>query len=388
MAYTMDLTQVLQASLKKLFTKEISMPKICVEIGSFEGKGSTVIYNALCKHPESKLYCIDPLEDVYVKNSDPRLNFWDSACVGQKGRFLKNTEGLINLHLLQGISDVMIPKIEEPIDFAYIDGDHSPAQVYKDAMGIFGKMRNEGIILFDDYKFRCNGVITAEGIDKFLSDTKGSYHLLFKDDQVAIKVFKDIDDLSVFGYKYGADKCPMIFHDYTPHYNRILSPYRTSAKLLLEIGIGNAALMSKIVGGDYKPGASLRMWRDYFPNAQIVGCDILRDVLFTDERIRTFYVDQSSKTSLKSLVENDMKTDVIDIIIDDGSHKTWHQRISFKALWPYVRSGGIYIIEDVLANNIDEISQLATEYEFDDAEIVYIHRGNILGDNFITWKKK
>ena len=47
----------------------------------------------------------------------------------------------------------MIPKLlDNTIDFAYIDGDHSPEQVYKDAINILPKMKSNSIILFDDYK--------------------------------------------------------------------------------------------------------------------------------------------------------------------------------------------------------------------------------------------
>ena len=358
---------------------------VCVEIGSFEGRGSRVIYEKLCQHAGSKLYCIDPLENFYVKDSDPRLNFWDSACVGQKERFMENTKNLPNLVLLEGTSDAMLSNVCEPVNFVYIDGDHSPAQVYKDAIGMFNKMKDGGIMLFDDYKFKTNGVITAEGIDRFLSEINGQYTLLLKDYQLAIRVMRSTDELSKLALKYGSDKCPAIGHLYTPEYHRLLEPVRTSTRLLLEIGIGNARLMVPLVGSEYKPGASQRMWRDYFPNAQIVGCDILRDVLFSEERIQTFYVDQSDPSSLTSLVVNDMRAEQIDIIVDDGSHKKEHQCISFKTLWPYVSTDGFYIIEDITSNNIDEICKLASDVS--DATVVHVHRSGKWWGNFVAFKK-
>jgi len=87
------------------------------------------------------------------------------------------------------ISDTMIPKLEENnIDFAYIDGDHSPEQVYKDAVNIFKKMKIGGIILFDDYLWEINGMKTKIGIDKFLDEYIGKYKLLFKNYQLAISI--------------------------------------------------------------------------------------------------------------------------------------------------------------------------------------------------------
>lgn len=54
--------------------------------------------------------------------------------------------------------------------------------------------------------------------------------------------------------------------------------------------------------GDYGPsGASLRVLRDYFPNALIVGADIDKSVLFQEARIKTCYVDQLDAESVRRL---------------------------------------------------------------------------------------
>jgi 8-demethyl-8-alpha-L-rhamnosyltetracenomycin-C 2'-O-methyltransferase len=187
--------------------------------------------------------------------------------------------------------------------------------------------------------------------------------------------------------KYISDKCDKYGHSYTQEYERILTPFRDSSCLLLEIGIGVSNIMIPLVGPHYKPGASLRMWRDYFPNARIVGCDIIRDVLFSEDRIQTFYVDQSDAASLQSLVVNDMRASDIDIIIDDGSHKLAHQRTTFKTLWPYVRKGGIYIIEDIITANIDAVAAMPHDFGFADTELIITYTGNHWWDNFVAWRK-
>jgi predicted O-methyltransferase YrrM len=160
----------------------------CVEIGSFEGRGSIAIIDKLCKNSESKLYCIDPLDNEYVKGNE-NLSFWNNACDGQKNRFYNNTKDYSNIFLLEGTSDAMIPNLlNNTIDFAYIDGDHSPEQVYKDATNILPKMKSNSIILFDDYKFNTNNIITSIGIDKFLKEIEGKYELIFKNYQLAIRI--------------------------------------------------------------------------------------------------------------------------------------------------------------------------------------------------------
>ena len=135
--------------------------------------------------------------------------------------------------------------------------------------------------------------------------------------------------------KYGTDKFPW----YTPFYHLLLARRRRDVRRVLEIGIGTPEAMKHVPG--YKPGASLRMWRDYFRNAVIVGVDKDPSAMFSADRILTLEADQS----------NDL-ADVVpghdfDLIVDDGSHDPHHQIATFNALFPRLAPGGIYIIEDV-----------------------------------------
>jgi hypothetical protein len=196
-------------------------------------------------------------------------------------------------------------------------------------------------------------------------------------------------ELCKLGEKYLVDKTPKFGgHSYTPQYHALLSPLRKSTKLVLEIGVGNIPLMRSITGEKYKPGASLRMWRDYFPNAQIIGCDILPEVMFTDKNISTFVADQSNVGSLETLISNVKKfEEFADLIVDDGSHKEDHQVISFKTLWKLVKPNGIYIIEDISMTFFDRIKNLPVEFNFKDAEIFQAYYGNSFGDNFVAFRK-
>ena len=142
--------------------------------------------------------------------------------------------------------------------------------------------------------------------------------------------------------KYGSDKCPKYGHSYTPWYHQKFEPIRNEPLKILEIGIGNHELMAPIVGEDYKPGASLRMWAEYFPNAQITGLDIREDVLFQEGRIATFLFDQSCPKSLEMLENSGFE---FDIIIDDGSHDLGDMMLTQHFLWDVADK--YYIIEDV-----------------------------------------
>jgi hypothetical protein len=197
-------------------------------------------------------------------------------------------------------------------------------------------------------------------------------------------------DLCILAETYGVDKCPAINHTYTPAYDKLLSQFRNSTKLFLEIGVGNAPLMKPIVGERYIPGASLRMWRDYFQNSQIVGCDILESVLFQEDRIQTFYVDQSSESSLTTFAVNNLTRlgEYVDIILDDGSHIDSHQKLTFQTLWKCVRpNGGIYIIEDIPRSRLDEFSKLNAVCGFRDAKLIYVHDNEKDTEGFVAFQK-
>jgi hypothetical protein len=199
-----------------------------------------------------------------------------------------------------------------------------------------------------------------------------------------------MSDLCKLGEKYNADKSPVFGnHTYTSQYDALLSSRRSEISLLLEIGIGNIPLMAPLTNNKYCPGASLRMWRDYLPHAQIVGCDILESVLFSEDRITTFQVDQSSVESLSQLINEVEKIHpYADIILDDGSHMEEHMVTSFQTLWKFVLpEKGIYIIEDIKISFFDRIVNLPTELGFKDAHCIMAYKGCHPGDNFVAFRK-
>lgn len=126
-------------------------------------------------------------------------------------------------------------------------------------------------------------------------------------------------------------------HSYTRSYQRHLAPLRRRPIRLLEIGIGGYE--SPTWGG-----ASLRMWREYFPHGRIHGLDIERK-LINEPRIHVHQGDQSDQTFLNDLAK---RHGPFDVIIDDGSHVNAHIHASFEALFvDHLNPGGFYIIEDM-----------------------------------------
>ena len=112
-------------------------------------------------------------------------------------------------------------------------------------------------------------------------------------------------------------------------YEKYFSSLKDSKINILEIGVEN--------------GDSLRIWREYFANANICGIDIDKKD-FKIDYVDIRQGDQSNHTFLLSLI-NDFKK--FDIIIDDGSHQAKHIITSFNFLFPYLSNTGIYVIEDL-----------------------------------------
>lgn len=134
------------------------------------------------------------------------------------------------------------------------------------------------------------------------------------------------DSLSTLGERYGTDKGTI--HTYLDTYERILRPIQLNNISLLEIGIFN--------------GASLEMWLGWLPYAQIYGIDLKLPNLVRD-RLLMYVCEQTDRDQLGKL----FKPDSLDVIIDDGSHRLSHQLLTLHYLWPTLKPGGRYFIEDV-----------------------------------------
>jgi len=160
---------------------------------------------------------------------------------------------------------------------------------------------------------------------------------------------------------YGSDKgtlsekitkpYPWHAHTYGSYYSKLFDHCRDSIKLVFECGIGtnNPNLVSSMnING--KPGASLRAWKDYFPNALIYGADIDKNILFEEVRIKTFFLDQTNKNYIMKMWSQINKSN-FDLIVDDGLHNYKAAITLFENSIQFLKYNGIYIIED--AQNTD-----------------------------------
>ena len=134
-------------------------------------------------------------------------------------------------------------------------------------------------------------------------------------------------NLTELAQKHNCDKSG---HGYMPHYQRHLP---RTAERILEIGCEH--------------GESLRMWKELYPKAEIHTIDLFQNPLFAQERemagqgFITHQGDQFYKKTYANL------TGKFDFIIEDGSHRADHQLFTFNMLFDFVKSEGLYIVEDL-----------------------------------------
>ena len=121
---------------------------------------------------------------------------------------------------------------------------------------------------------------------------------------------------------------------YLDAYQEFLSEFRTRPVRLLEIGVQN--------------GGSLEIWRKFFPNAELVlGCDVdtaCGELEFDDPEIAIVIGDADSAEVERQIVS---RATQLDVIIDDGSHKSSGIIGNFARYFPHLSDGGIYIAEDM-----------------------------------------
>lgn len=159
------------------------------------------------------------------------------------------------------------------------------------------------------------------------------------------------EELASLLTKYGSDKATS--HGYYLVYASALARCGTDRTLnLLEIGLGtNMTDVVSNMGIAGRPGASLRAFRDFLPKASIYGADVDRRILFSEERIQTYFVDQTDRRSFAELGKN--LPSEFDLMIDDGLHLLTANVNSLAFFLGRLRPGGFAIVEDIASDAED-----------------------------------
>jgi hypothetical protein len=162
---------------------------------------------------------------------------------------------------------------------------------------------------------------------------------------------------------------------------------------VFELGLGtnNTSLPSNM-GADGRPGASLYGWKEFFPRASIFGADIDKDILFVDDKIKTYYCDQRDPGAISRMWAEPDLAEGFDIMVDDGLHSFDANACFFDHSIAKLKSGGWYIIEDVrrdqaaqFQNKLMEWRQAHADLRFDLVSLP--HRANSFDNSLVVVHK-
>ena len=153
-------------------------------------------------------------------------------------------------------------------------------------------------------------------------------------------------------------------HSYTDLYFFLFGNQRATIKSVFELGIGTNKTENNRLNRKSKPGASLRVWKDFFFNAKIFGADIDKKTLFNEKRIETFLVDQFNTESIKRMWK-EISIKKFDLIIDDGCHQFRGTINFFENSIKYLNKTGFYIIEDIFYKDKKKMLEFFKESNYD-----------------------
>ena len=203
---------------------------------------------------------------------------------------------------------------------------------------------------------------------------------LFAEEKNITEISKELSDLF---NKYGSDKSSK--HDYHFFYAYFLRD-KKEIKNIVEIGLGtnNVDVVSNM-GINGKPGASLRAFKDFCPNANIYGGDIDERILFNEDRISTFFVNQTCQKSLNEFKKK--LPNEIDLFIDDGLHSP-HANINTLAIAiTLIKKGGWILIEDIGNDKLQIWKTIKFLMEINNFNCHFFRRKNLRGFVFAANKK-
>lgn len=145
----------------------VARPIRYLEIGAYHGTNIICVAHSYAAHTESQLFCVDPWTS-YTQYPEPTTGIEDTFQT-----FRQNLQQFPNvvqkLKAIRGYSHAVLPSFENDFfDLIYVDGNHQPEYVLEDGVLAFRKLKQNGIMIFDDYNF--GGLdVTKRGIDAFLT---------------------------------------------------------------------------------------------------------------------------------------------------------------------------------------------------------------------------
>jgi hypothetical protein len=132
-----------------------------LEIGVFCGHNIVTFERIYGRHPDSRMYGIDPW-NLVNKEYDEKFNQTSnySHCLTN----ILSTGRAEKFELRKGFSHIELNRLNDDFfDFIYIDGNHNSSNVLEDAILSFRKLKINGYLIFDDYDWES----VKKGVDAF-----------------------------------------------------------------------------------------------------------------------------------------------------------------------------------------------------------------------------
>lgn len=137
-----------------------------LEIGVFEGGSIIWMLENILTDPQAKATCVDVFPEWMYDRFTANLTL--SGFAHKVG-------------IMQGRSQVMLRRLPlNSYDIIYIDGSHVPKDVLADAILSWELLKNGGILIFDDYKYKNGNETPGIAIDAFLQFFKDDLTILYK----------------------------------------------------------------------------------------------------------------------------------------------------------------------------------------------------------------
>lgn len=205
-------------------------------------------------------------------------------------------------------------------------------------------------------------------------------------------------DLCDLGVKYPTDKSPYNDeavaqtknsskhrHAYTAIYDLIFCQKRSMPVVLGEIGVLD--------------NMSIQCWRNYFPSAKLYGFDnnhaLLKDAKQHGLDNTTYvHLDVKNEKNLRQVFSDCRES--FDILVDDSTHDFHDQVRIIRTCRPYMKSGGLIVVEDVfkhipMEDYTNQLKDIAHEFSlitFIDADHKKRFSGSWNNDRLLILCKK
>lgn len=137
-----------------------------LEIGTFYGENVFSVAKSYALHNDSRIYCVDHWEDY---SDYPDYKSRESTIYSEFLYNVQTSEDRHKISIHRGYSHSKIHTFQDKFfDIIYIDNSHQPEYVMEDAVLAFRKLKDGGIMIFDDYGWG-GPDLTQRGIDAFMS---------------------------------------------------------------------------------------------------------------------------------------------------------------------------------------------------------------------------